>query len=157
MRSASGQAMLSPLRFHYDADEFTLPIRLGLANSSGKQDLIVTILSPEGRYQASNYDNTTIPTPFGLTWVGWEPNGGSASWEDEPQDRHSYRGIAAAETARLTVTTGSATRDIQIDKSGFERYVALAARRHRLAYGLVCVALSLGLGWAAAAAFRRRF
>jgi uncharacterized protein (TIGR02186 family) len=51
----------------------------------------------------------------------------------------------------------AATRDIQIDKSGFERYVALAARRHRFMYGLTCVALSLGLGWAAAAAFRRRF
>jgi uncharacterized protein (TIGR02186 family) len=51
----------------------------------------------------------------------------------------------------------AATRDIQINKSGFERYVALAARRHRFFYGLTCVALSLGLGWAAAAAFRRRF
>jgi uncharacterized protein (TIGR02186 family) len=51
----------------------------------------------------------------------------------------------------------AATRDIQIDKSGFERYVALAARRHRLLYGLTCVLLSLGLGWAAAAVFRRRF
>jgi len=51
----------------------------------------------------------------------------------------------------------AATRDIQIDKSGFERYVALAARRNRLLYGLSCVLLSLGLGWAAAAAFRRRF
>jgi uncharacterized protein (TIGR02186 family) len=51
----------------------------------------------------------------------------------------------------------AATRDIQISKSGFERTVALAARRHRLAYGLACIALSLGLGWAAAAAFRRRF
>jgi uncharacterized protein (TIGR02186 family) len=51
----------------------------------------------------------------------------------------------------------AATRDIQINKSGFERYVALAARRHRLVYGLSCVLLSLGLGWAAAAAFRRRF
>lgn len=51
----------------------------------------------------------------------------------------------------------AATRDIQIDKSGFERSVALAARRHQLLYGLTCVALSLGLGWAAAAAFRRRF
>jgi len=50
----------------------------------------------------------------------------------------------------------AATRDIQIDKSGFERTVALAARRHRLLYGLSCVLLSLGLGWAAAAAFRRR-
>jgi uncharacterized protein (TIGR02186 family) len=51
----------------------------------------------------------------------------------------------------------AATRDIQINKSGFERYVALAARRQRLLYGLTCVLLSLGLGWAAAAAFRRRF
>ena len=51
----------------------------------------------------------------------------------------------------------AATRDIQINKSGFERYVALAARRHRFAYGLTCVLLSLSLGWAAAAAFRRRF
>ena len=51
----------------------------------------------------------------------------------------------------------AATRDIQIDKSGFERYVALAAHRHRLAYGLACVIMSLGLGWAAAAGLRRRF
>jgi uncharacterized protein (TIGR02186 family) len=51
----------------------------------------------------------------------------------------------------------AATRDIQINKSGFERTVALAARRNRLLYGLSCVLLSLGLGWAAAAAFRRRF
>jgi uncharacterized protein (TIGR02186 family) len=51
----------------------------------------------------------------------------------------------------------AATRDIQISKSGFERYVALAARRHEGLYGLTAVFLSLGLGWAAAAAFRRRF
>jgi uncharacterized protein (TIGR02186 family) len=51
----------------------------------------------------------------------------------------------------------AATRDIQINKSGFERYVALAARRHTFLYGATSVALSLALGWAAAAAFRRRF
>jgi len=50
-----------------------------------------------------------------------------------------------------------ATRDIEIDKSGFERFVAVAARRHRLLYGLTCVLLSLALGWSAAAGFRRRF
>jgi len=49
----------------------------------------------------------------------------------------------------------AATRDIQISKSGFERYVALAARRHSFLYGLTAVAMSLFLGWAAAAAFRR--
>ncbi len=57
-----GRAALSPLRFHYDAEALALPIRLGLANSSGKQDLIVSILSPEGRYEVSNYGNVTIPT-----------------------------------------------------------------------------------------------
>ncbi len=51
----------------------------------------------------------------------------------------------------------AATRDIQINKSGFERFVSLAARRQRFAYGLTCVLLSLGLGWAASAAFKRRF
>ena len=34
----AGMATLSPLRFHYDSP-FTLPIRLGLANSAGTQDL----------------------------------------------------------------------------------------------------------------------
>ena len=51
----------------------------------------------------------------------------------------------------------AATRDIEIGKSGFERFVALAARRHSLLYGLFAVLMSLGMGWAAAAIFRRRF
>ena len=50
----------------------------------------------------------------------------------------------------------AATRDIQIGKSGFERYVALAARRHSFLYGLAAMLLSLGLGYAAAWAFARR-
>jgi MYXO-CTERM domain-containing protein len=59
---ADGRAQLSPLRFHYDADELMLPIRLGLANSAGTQDLIINIVSPEGRYQVANRPNVTIPT-----------------------------------------------------------------------------------------------
>ena len=51
----------------------------------------------------------------------------------------------------------AATRDIDIGKSGFERFVALAARRHSALYGLFAVFLSLALGWSAAAIFRRRF
>ncbi|MEO6225252.1 MAG: TIGR02186 family protein [Sphingomicrobium sp.] len=50
----------------------------------------------------------------------------------------------------------AATRDIEIDKSGFERFVALAARRYAFLYGLTAVILSLALGWTAATAFRRR-
>ena len=51
----------------------------------------------------------------------------------------------------------AATREIEIGKSGFERFVALAARRHAFLYGLVAVLLSLGLGYAAGLLFRRRF
>ena len=50
-----------------------------------------------------------------------------------------------------------ATRDIEIGKSGFERFVALASRRHSVLYGLFAVFLSIGFGWSAARLFRRRF
>ncbi len=59
---SDGRAALSPLRFHYDSEDFNLPIRLGLANSSGTQDLIVSILAPNQRYEVANYGNVTIPT-----------------------------------------------------------------------------------------------
>ena len=59
---AHGQAALSPLRFHYDSEAFALPIRLGLLNAKGKQDLIVHILAPHQRYEVANYANVTIPT-----------------------------------------------------------------------------------------------
>jgi hypothetical protein len=59
----AGMATLSPLRFSYDSQDFTLPIRLGLANSSGTQDLIVNVLAPNNtRYEVANYPNITIPT-----------------------------------------------------------------------------------------------
>ena len=48
-----------------------------------------------------------------------------------------------------------ASKEVQIDKSGFERFVAESARQYPLLYGLVAVFLSLLLGWGAAMAFRR--
>ncbi|MGD0525220.1 MAG: DUF2330 domain-containing protein [Polyangiaceae bacterium] len=59
---ADGHAVLSPLRFHYDSDTFSLPIRLGLVNSGGTQDLVVNVLARHQRYEAANYPNVTIPT-----------------------------------------------------------------------------------------------
>ena len=66
VKFANGRAALSPLRFFYDTEDFTLPIRLGLANSSGTQDLIVNIFSPHQRYDVANYKNVTIPTNIDL-------------------------------------------------------------------------------------------
>jgi hypothetical protein len=62
VKFTGGRADLSPLRFHYDSEQFVLPIRLGLANSGGTQDLIVSILAPGQRYEVANGKNVTIPT-----------------------------------------------------------------------------------------------
>lgn len=48
-----------------------------------------------------------------------------------------------------------AVRDIDIRKSGFERFVARSADRQSVAYGLVAVALSVLLGWTAGWVARR--
>jgi hypothetical protein len=57
-----GEAILSPIRFHYDAEDFVLPVRLGLINSKGAQDLIAFILAKRQRYKVANFPNVTIPT-----------------------------------------------------------------------------------------------
>ena len=49
-----------------------------------------------------------------------------------------------------------AVREIRIEKLGFERWVAAAAEQWSFAYGLVAVAMSLLLGWAASAIANRR-
>lgn len=62
VRFEDGTAVLSPLRVHYDADDFVLPVRLGLLNSAGSQDLIVHVLAQNRRYEVANYPNAFIPT-----------------------------------------------------------------------------------------------
>ena len=62
VKMEDGVAQLSPLRFHYESDEFKLPVRLGLINSSGTQDLIIHIIGRGTRYEVANYPNVTIPT-----------------------------------------------------------------------------------------------
>ncbi|MBK9266831.1 MAG: DUF2330 domain-containing protein [Polyangiaceae bacterium] len=62
VRFDKGMAKLSPLRFHYDSETFNLPVRLGLINANGKQDLIVHVLARNARYELANYKNVTIPT-----------------------------------------------------------------------------------------------
>jgi len=49
----------------------------------------------------------------------------------------------------------AATRDIDIRKSGFERFVARSADRWSFAYGLTAVALSILFGWSAGWIARR--
>jgi len=62
VRFENGRALLSPLRIRYDSDELSLPIRLGTLASPGKQDLVVHIISAEGRYEVANRPNVQVPT-----------------------------------------------------------------------------------------------
>jgi len=61
-RDAQGVVQLSPLRFAFDSNELRLPVRLGLLNAGGKQDLIVYVIHPTSRFEVANYANTFIPT-----------------------------------------------------------------------------------------------
>ncbi|WP_033922407.1 TIGR02186 family protein [Sphingomonas sp. 37zxx] len=49
----------------------------------------------------------------------------------------------------------AAVREIDIRKSGFERFVARAAENQSVLYGLIAVALSVLFGWGAGALWRR--
>ena len=61
-----GQAVLSPIRFFYDSEKFELPVRLGLVNSSGTQDLIVHVIA-KSRYELANRKNAMVPSNIQLT------------------------------------------------------------------------------------------
>ena len=62
----SGYQILRPLQISYDSPRFMLPIRLGMLNADGDQDLLVYLLSPEGRVELTNYRTVKIPTDIDL-------------------------------------------------------------------------------------------
>lgn len=53
---------LRPLQITYESSKFMLPIRLGMANSSGEQDMVVYAFTKKGRVECTNYRTTKIPT-----------------------------------------------------------------------------------------------
>ena len=53
---------LRPLQIGFNSPKFMLPIRLGMANADGDQDLIVYAFTRKGRIECSNYRNVDIPT-----------------------------------------------------------------------------------------------
>jgi len=53
---------LRPLIMAFESPKFMLPIRLGMANAQGDQDLLVYLLSPEGEVELTNYRTVKIPS-----------------------------------------------------------------------------------------------
>lgn len=62
--NSTGAVPLRPLQITYESPKFMLPIRLGMANANGPQDLIVYLYSKIGRIETTNYRTALIPTDF---------------------------------------------------------------------------------------------
>ena len=58
----SGTQLLRPLQVKFDSPKFMLPIRLGMANAEGAQDMIVYLLTQNGRVETVNYRTVRVPT-----------------------------------------------------------------------------------------------
>jgi len=53
---------LRPIQMTFQTPKFMLPIRLGMANSNGSQDMIIYAFSKKGRVETANYRTVKIPT-----------------------------------------------------------------------------------------------
>ena len=58
----SPTATLNPIQITYNSNNFMLPIRLGMANANGDQDMLVYTFTRKGRVETTNYRTTKIPT-----------------------------------------------------------------------------------------------
>jgi hypothetical protein len=61
-----GYAYLRPLQVAYESPKFMLPIRLGMVNARGPQDLFVFALTRSGRIETTNYRTVKLPSDMEL-------------------------------------------------------------------------------------------
>ncbi|MEL7077877.1 MAG: DUF2330 domain-containing protein [Cyanobacteria bacterium J06648_1] len=59
---SSGFEKLRPISIAYESPKFMLPIRLGMMNAQGDQDLLVYLLSPQGQIELTNYRTVKVPS-----------------------------------------------------------------------------------------------
>jgi hypothetical protein len=61
-QKATGFKYLRPLQMAYESKKFMLPIRLGMANATGPQDLVIYAMTRQGRVESSNYRTVKVPS-----------------------------------------------------------------------------------------------
>jgi hypothetical protein len=64
----TGYTTLRPLQFAFESEKFMLPMRLGMLNAppDKPQDLIIYMLTKEGRVESSNYRTVKLPANVNL-------------------------------------------------------------------------------------------
>ena len=65
-QAKTGLNHLRPIQFAFESEKFMLPIRLGMLNAKGYQDLFVYVLSKNGRVETKNYRTIKIPTDIDI-------------------------------------------------------------------------------------------
>ena len=53
---------LRPIQITFNSPKFMLPIRLGMANADGDQDMLVYAFTKKGRIECTNYRTVSLPT-----------------------------------------------------------------------------------------------
>jgi hypothetical protein len=61
-----GFTYLRPLQVAFESPKFMLPLRLGMVNANGPQDLIVYTLTRRGRVETTNYRTVKLPSDMDL-------------------------------------------------------------------------------------------
>jgi hypothetical protein len=61
-QARSGYTSLRPLQFAFASPRFMLPIRLGMLNADGPQDLLIYFLTRQYRVEVANYRNPKLPS-----------------------------------------------------------------------------------------------
>jgi hypothetical protein len=61
-----GFSYLRPIQVAYESPKFMLPIRLGMLNADGPQDLYLYTLTRKGRVETTNYRTVKLPTGMEL-------------------------------------------------------------------------------------------
>jgi hypothetical protein len=69
-----GFSYLRPLQVAYESPKFMLPIRLGMVNAKGPQELFVYALTRNGRVETTNYRTAKLPADMELPVYLKEPN-----------------------------------------------------------------------------------
>jgi hypothetical protein len=68
-----GFSYLRPLQVAYESPKFMLPIRLGMVNAAGPQELFVYALTRKGRVETTNYRTVKLPSNMDLPVYLKEP------------------------------------------------------------------------------------
>ena len=65
-QAKTGFTYLRPLQMAYESPRFMLPIRLGMLNAKGSQDLLVYALTKNGRVECANYRTVRVPSEVNI-------------------------------------------------------------------------------------------